>query len=69
MWEDLVQRYAFSARELSDAVALLGQRVHLGPAHSRQLLEDIRTKHEMCMAVAEEIDRYVKQKADAARCT
>jgi hypothetical protein len=67
MWRELVQRYAICAREFSDAVALLGQRVHLGPEQSRQLLEDIRAKQELCIAVAGEIDRYAKQKADA--CT
>ena len=67
MWRELVERYARCARELSDAVAELGKQVHLGPDQSRQLLEDIRTKHELCIAVAAEMEAYVNQKAEAAR--
>ena len=67
-WRELVERYALCARELSDAVAELGKQVHLGPGLSSQLLEDIKQKHEAWNAAAEEIDRYVKQKADAAKC-
>ena len=67
MWRELVERYAFCARELSEAVAELGKQIHLGPLQSQQLLEDIRLKQGLCIAVAEEIDRYVKQKAEAAK--
>jgi hypothetical protein len=67
-WHKLVQRYALCARELSDAEAELGKQVRLGPELSSQLLEDIKKKHEAWNAAAEEIDRYVKQKADAAKC-
>jgi hypothetical protein len=67
MWRELVERYALCARELSDAVAELGKQVHLGPEQSRQLLEDIKLKHEAWNAASEEIDRYVKQRADAAK--
>ena len=69
MWRELVQRYAICARQMSDAVAELGKQVHFGPERSRQLLDDIRAKLKLCIAVAEEIDRYVKQKADASQCT
>ena len=68
MWRELVERYAFCARELSEAVAELGKQIHLGPVQSRELLEDIRTKHERCNAAAEEIEDYLNQKADAGKC-
>jgi hypothetical protein len=67
-WRELVERYALCARELSDAVAELGKQVHLGPGQSQPLLDDIKEKLELWNAAAKEIDRYVKQKADAAKC-
>jgi hypothetical protein len=65
-WRVLVERYAKRAREYSDAVALLG-RANLPAADCHEQLEAIKARHKSCVAAAEEIDRYVKQKADAAR--
>jgi hypothetical protein len=53
------------AREFSDAVALLG-RTNLSPSECRELLERIRVHHESCMAAAEDVAQYIKQKAAAA---
>jgi len=66
LWCKLVQRYAIRAREYSEAVAALGQKANGGPVESQQLLDDIRTRLESCIAVAQEIDRYFKEKAEAA---
>jgi hypothetical protein len=65
IWRVLVERYAKRAREYSDAVALLG-RANLPAAECHELLEAIKARRKSCMAAAEEIDRHVKQKADAA---
>jgi hypothetical protein len=65
IWRVLVERYAKRAREYSDAVALLG-RANLPATECHELLEAIKARHKSCMAAAEEIDCYVKQKADAA---
>ena len=67
LWCELVQRYAIRARVYSDGVAALGQKAHLGPEQSRHpsspdILDDIQTRLELCIAVDGEIDRYVKQK-------
>ena len=67
MWSELVESYALRAREFSDAVASLGQEVHLGPEAAGEVLNQIQAKHQSCMAIADEIDRYLKLKADAAR--
>ena len=64
-WHLLVERYARRAREFSDAVALLGQ-ANLPTEDCHELLEAIRARHKSCVSVADEIDRYVKQKADVA---
>jgi hypothetical protein len=66
IWRVLVEHYANRAREYSDAVALLG-RANLPAAECHELLEAIKTRRKSCMAAADEIDRYIKQKADAAR--
>jgi hypothetical protein len=64
-WHLLVERYERRAREFSDAVALLGQ-ANLPPEDCHELLEAIRARHKSCVAAAEEIDQYVKRRADAA---
>jgi hypothetical protein len=69
MWSELLRRYAARAREFSDAVAALVQNDRLGPEASRQLLSTIKTRLESCNAVADEIDRYVSEKAEAAKGT
>jgi hypothetical protein len=56
MWRKLVQRYAIRAREFSDSVAALGRQVHFGPKASRDLLEEIRTRRDLCNEVANEIE-------------
>jgi hypothetical protein len=65
IWRVLVERYAKRAREYSDAVALLG-RANLPAAECHELLEAIKARHKSCIAAAEEIERHIKQKADAA---
>ena len=66
MWHILAQRYAIRAREFSDAVAALGHQAHVGPEACRELLEAIRTRREACIAVGDELERYLEEKADAA---
>jgi hypothetical protein len=61
-WRELTQRFAIGAREFSDAVASLGQETHLGP----ELWEVIRAKLKLCIATADEIDQYLKRRANAA---
>jgi hypothetical protein len=68
VWEKLVQNYALHAREFSDAVAELGHEAQFGPEHSHQLLDGIKARLEACIAIAGEIDCYIKQKAEAAKC-
>ena len=63
MWRELVQRYAIRAREFSDTVATLGRQAHFGPKASRDLLEEIRTRRDLCNEVANEIERYLKDAA------
>ena len=65
-WRVLVERYAIRAREFSDAVAALG-RANLPPAECGELFDAIEKCKETCLAAAEEIDQYVKQRANAAR--
>ena len=65
IWHLLVERYARRAREFSDAVALLGQ-ANLPTEDCHELLEAIRARLKSCVATAEEVDQYVKRKADAA---
>ena len=65
LWRVLVERYAMRAREFSDAVALLGH-ANLPPAECRELLEAIRICHESCIAAAEDVEQYRKQKAAGA---
>jgi hypothetical protein len=67
MWRELVQRYALRAREFSDAVASLGHQAHLGSQEPRGLLDEIRIRQKFCTEVADEIDRYLKQKAKGAQ--
>jgi len=67
VWKELVQNYALHAREFSEAVAELGKKVHFGPEHSQQLLDSIKTRLEACVTIEGEVDRYVKQKVEAAR--
>jgi hypothetical protein len=64
-WRVLVERYATRAREFSDVVALLG-RTSLSPTECRDLLEEIRVRHESCMAAADDVNQYLKLMADAA---
>jgi hypothetical protein len=66
MWHELAQRYAIQAREFSDAVAALGRQAHVGPQACKELLEIIRTRREACIAVADELDRHLMQKARTA---
>jgi hypothetical protein len=63
MWRELVQRYAIRAREFSDTVAALGRQAHSGSEASRKLLEEIRTRRDLCNEVANEIERYLKDAA------
>jgi hypothetical protein len=63
MWRELVQRYAIRAREFSDTVAALGRQAHPGSEASRKLLEEIRTRRDLCNEVANEIGRYLKDAA------
>jgi hypothetical protein len=65
MWRSLVQRYAIRAREFSDAVAALGRQAHSGPEASREVLEEIRTRQELCNEVAHEVEQYLKSAAAA----
>jgi hypothetical protein len=58
MWHQLVQLYAIRAREFSDAVARLGQHKHeIGP-ETLKLLDEIKTRHAICIALSDEVDRY-----------
>ena len=66
MWHILTQRYAIRAREFSDAVAALGQQAHVGPEACRELLEAIRARREACIAVGDELERYLAGKAEGA---
>jgi hypothetical protein len=66
MWRELVARYAILAREFSDEVALLGKEAYQGPEASRDRLAAIRTKHDLCVAAADEINRYLNQRGLAA---
>jgi hypothetical protein len=68
MWRELVARYAILAREFSEEVALLGKEAallgkeaYLGPEASRDRLAAIRTKHDLCVAVAGQVDDYLNQ--------
>ena len=63
MWRKLVQRYAILAREFSDTVAALGRQAHPGSEASRKLLEEIRTRRDLCNEVADEIEQYLKNAA------
>ena len=63
MWRKLVQRYAIRAREFSDTVATLGRQAHFGPKASRELLEEIRTRRDLCNEVANEIEQHLKNAA------
>jgi hypothetical protein len=63
MWSKLVQRYAIRAREFSDMVAALGRQAHSGPDASRELLEEIRTRRDLCNEVANEVEHYLKDAA------
>jgi hypothetical protein len=63
MWRKLVQRYAILAREFSDTVAALGLQANSGPEASRELLEEIRTRRDLCNEVADEIEQYIKNAA------
>ena len=63
MWRKLVQRYAILAREFSDTVAALGLQANSGPEASRELLEEIRTRRDLCNEVADEIEQYLKNAA------
>jgi hypothetical protein len=65
-WRELVERYATRAREFSDAVAALGGVVHLGPMASRDLLEEIRTRRDLCNEVSDEVERHLNRKSSAA---
>jgi hypothetical protein len=61
MWRELVARYAILAREFSEEVALLGKEAYLGPEASRDRLAAIRTKHDLCVAAAGQVDDYLNQ--------
>jgi hypothetical protein len=63
MWRELVQRYAILAREFSDMVAALGRQAHFGPESSRELLEEIKTRRDLCNDVANEVEQYLKKPA------
>ena len=66
MWLELVQSYAIRAREFSDAVAVLGREARPGPPPSRELLNEIRRRRDLCNEVADEFERYVKLNTSAA---
>jgi hypothetical protein len=59
-WRELVQRYAQQARELSNAIAVLGQATELEPESCRDYVAAIRGKLALCIAAANEIDRYLE---------
>ena len=63
-WQELVECYAMRARELSEAVALLG-RANLPPAQCVALLKAINRHRESCMVAADKVDQYLKQDAAA----
>jgi len=65
-WRALVQRYAMRAREFSDAVAALGQEAHIGPEACRVRVDTIRSKLDMCVAAADDLELHLQKKADAA---
>ena len=65
MWRTLVQLYAMRAREFSDAVAALGHHLRFGPEACPDLLEEIRTRREACIAVGAEFDRHIIENANA----
>jgi hypothetical protein len=66
MWRELVTRYAILAREFSDEVALLGKEAYQGPEASRDRLAAIQAKHDLCVAAADQIYRYLNPRGLAA---
>jgi hypothetical protein len=66
MWEELVSRYAICAREFSDEVALLGSDAYQGPEVPRGRLAAIQAKHTLCLAAADQINRYLSRGGLAA---
>ena len=50
-------------REFSDTVAALGRQAHSGSEAFRKLLEEIRTRRDLCNEVANEIEQYIKNAA------
>ena len=67
IWRELVQSFAIRAREFSDAVATLGRAAHVGSEGSGALLDEIYAKQKLCVALAEQVERYINTKAAAAR--
>lgn len=65
MWDRLVQIYALRAREVSDAVAQLGQLNHPG-VDSLDLLEEIKKRQALCIAAGAEIEQYLEFKEESA---
>jgi hypothetical protein len=65
MWRELAQRYAIRAREFSDAVAALGREAHLGPEASREAVNEVRRRRDLCNEAADEFERYLKLNACA----
>jgi len=61
MWRELVSSYSIVAREFSDEVALLAKEAYRGPEASRDRLAAIRTKHDLCVASADQINQYLNQ--------
>jgi hypothetical protein len=70
LWRELVTLYAIRAREFADAVAALGRDPRRGPVGSREVLEEIRARREVCNEVADEVENYLNPRASAAdgRC-
>jgi hypothetical protein len=69
---ELVQLYAIRAREFSDAVARLGKcPVPKSERSSWLLIDEIKVRHDACIAAANELDRYLAtcQSADEPRCS
>jgi hypothetical protein len=58
MLRSFTENYARRARELSDAVALLGRHGEAGPEFAG-LLQRIRRLRELCGEAEEELSRYL----------
>jgi hypothetical protein len=66
MLKSLSEQYAHRARELSDAVALLGRHDHIGP-ELLVLLKRIRQLRELCGDAERKFERYVEQEDSNSR--